>query len=109
MKLYKSNNPDFLYAMKINNDFIYFGDPWAMNMNNTNDKRKRIYIPEKEERLKLRKEYLDLIDKDKLERFNNKETFEYYLLYNKDNLKQSILDYQRRFGAYISICKDNIN
>ena len=47
MKLYKSNNPDFLYAMKINNDFIYFGDPWAMNMNNTNHKRKRIYIPEK--------------------------------------------------------------
>ena len=108
MKLYKSDNPDYLYAMKIRDDFVYFGDPWALNMNNSNDRRKRVYLPEKEDRLELRREYEKMVDKSRYARFNNKETFEYYLLYNKDNLKQSILDYQRRFGAYIKICKDKI-
>lgn len=108
MKLYKSNKDEFLYMMKINSNFIHFGDPWVLNMNNTNDRRKRIYIADKNERLKLRQEYLDIIDKTKLETFNTKESFEYYLLYNRDNLKQSINDYTKRFGAYITICKDEI-
>lgn len=108
MKLYKSNDPDYLYAMKINKNYIYFGDPLALNMNNSNDKRKRIYIADSEARNDLKREYISLIDEKKLQQFNTKESFEFYLLYNKGNLKQSINDYTKIFGAYIKICKDEI-
>jgi len=108
MKLYRSNNPDYLYAMKIRDEFVYFGDPWALNMNNSNDRRKRVYLPNKDDRLKLRAEYESLVDESRYSSFNKKETFERYLLYNKDNLKTSINDYTKRFGAYIKICKDKL-
>ena len=108
MKLYKSDNPNFLYAIKLHDEFIYFGDPEVLNMNNSNDRRKRIYLSDSEARNDLRREYLSVIDEKKLQQFNSKETFEYYLLYNTGNLKGSINDYTRRFGAYIKICKDKL-
>ena len=106
--MYKSDNPKFLYAMKLHDDFIYFGDAEALNMNNTNDKRKRIYLSDSEARNELKREYKSLIDEKKLEKFNTKEALEYYLLYNTGNLKSSILDYTKTFGVYIKICRNKL-
>ncbi len=102
MKLYKSDRDDYLYVMRINHEcHIYFGDPWALNANIINDKRRAIYMPDKDDREAIKKEYADCINPEKLNHFKSTEALEYYLLYNKDSLNASIDDFCQRFGVYV--------
>jgi len=103
MKLYKSDKEQYLYVMRVNHiEHIYFGDPWSLNYIMANDRRRGCFIPNELDRENLKKEYLECIDPKKLNHFKSTECMEYYLLYNKINLKSSLEDFTQRFGVYIT-------
>lgn len=109
MKLYKSDQAGFLYVMRINYlNRIYFGDDMALNVNMANDKRRGHYSPDINTD-ELREEYLNCMDKTKLKQFNTVEALEYYLLYNKHNLKSSIKDFTVRFGVFVTTTNEVYN
>ena len=102
MKLYLSNNSAYMYVIRINCcNKVYFGDPLTMNVINMTDKRRKIYNKDFDIEA-LKREYYDCCDKANLTKYNTVDSLEYYLLYNKQNLKLSIKDFQIRFGVYIS-------
>jgi len=106
MKLYRSDQAGYIYVMRINHlNRIYFGDPLALNVNMANDKRRGCYSPDINID-ELKEEYLNCMDKKKLKQFNTPEAMEFYLLYNKHNLKSSIKDYTIRFGVFINITNE---
>jgi len=101
MKLYKSENPAYLYVMRINYlNKVWFGDSMVMNVINMTDKRRKIYSTEFDVE-KLKDEYLICCDEKKLTKYNTVDSLEYYLLYNKPSLKASIKEFSTRFGVYI--------
>ena len=101
MYLYKSDKPEFRYVMKINKDLIYFGDINYVTTIIVSDRRRVYYLSDKEDREKIRKEYLECIDINKLNMFNTREAMESYILYNKRILSQGIKSYQKRYGVYL--------
>ena len=102
MKLYRSNNAAYMYVMRINHcNKVWFGDPMCMNVINMTDKRRTIYDKAFDIE-QLREEYLLCCDKEKLTKYNSIDSLEYYLLYNKLSLKESIRDFQIKFGVYIT-------
>jgi len=103
MRLFKSDKEQYLYVMRVNQlEHIYFGDPWSLNYIMANDRRRGCFIPNELDRENLKKEYLECIDPKKLNHFKSTECMEYYLLYNKINLKSSLEDFTQRFGVYIT-------
>lgn len=101
MKLYKSNDVDYLYVLRITKDNrIYFGNALSLNAINASDRRRSIFCNDINID-DLRNEYLECVDKEKLNKFNSVEALEFYILYNKTNLKDSIKDYMTRFGVYV--------
>tara|TARA_R100001460_G_scaffold76646_4_gene117616 strand:+ start:7728 stop:8063 length:336 start_codon:yes stop_codon:yes gene_type:complete len=109
MKLYRSNNAAYLYVMRINYiNRVYFGDPMTMNVINMTDKRRSIYNKDFNVE-QLKKEYLDCCDQTLLSKYNSVDSLEYFLLYNKLSLKESIKDFSIRFGVYISYYNEVYN
>ena len=101
MKLFRSNDDAYLYVMRINHlNKVYFGNPNCFNVVNSSDKRRNIYCSEITID-NLKKEYLECVCREKLEKFNSIESLEFYLLFNKPTLKESIRDYSTRFGVHI--------
>jgi hypothetical protein len=109
MKLYKSNNRKYLYVMVYNNNKIYFGNPHELNVNNSNDNRRTIYIKDDIIREELVADYYCSCNHEDLKYFNTLTSLEFYLLFNKKNLKQSVLDYQKRFGVHVKIIRQFYN
>ena len=106
MKLYKSDNAAFMYILRINYcNKVYFGDCMTMNAINMSDKRRTIYSKTFDIEA-LKREYYDCCDKANLTKYNTVDSLEYYLLYNKSNLKLSIKDFQTRFGVYITFINE---
>jgi hypothetical protein len=101
MNLYKSNKPEYRYVMKFNNNLIYFGDVNYVTTILVSDKRRVYYLSNKQDREKIRNEYLECIDTSKLNMFNTREAMESYILYNKPTLSQGIKSYQQRYGVYL--------
>ena len=101
MKLYRSNDIDFMYVMRITKEnLIYFGDPLCFNVINSSDRRRSVFC--KDININdLKQEYLECVDKQKLKKFNTIEALEYYILYNKTTLKESLRDYCTTFGVYV--------
>ena len=100
MKLYRSNDIDYLYILRITKDKkIYFGNPNVFNVINSSDRRRSVYT--NIEYQELQNEFLECVDKEKLKKFNSVEALEFYILYNKTTLKESIKDYCTRFGVYL--------
>ena len=109
MKIYKSNNGSYLYVARLNHlNKVYFGDGMALNVIMASDKRRSIYSKDFDIEA-LKREYFDCCEKEKLSKYNTVESLEYYLLYNKHNLKDSIKDYVMRFGVYISYYNEVYN
>ena len=100
MKLYRSNDIDFMYVMRITKEnLIYFGNPLTFNVINSSDRRRSVYCKDIDIN-DLKQEYLECVDKEKLKKFNSREALEFYILYNKTTLKESVKDYCTRFGVY---------
>tara|TARA_R100001463_G_C3413853_1_gene209448 strand:+ start:84 stop:419 length:336 start_codon:yes stop_codon:yes gene_type:complete len=109
MKLYKSDNAAYLYVMRINYiNKVYFGDCMTMNVINMTDKRRTIYNKDFNVE-QLKEEYRLCCDGEKLNKYNSVDSLEYYLLYNKSNLKESIKDFSIRFGVYITYYNEVYN
>ncbi len=101
MKLYRSDDIEYLYVLRIKKgNLIYFGNPLTFNIINSSDRRRSVYCEEIDVS-DLKQEYLECVDKEKLKKFNTVEALEYYILYNKVNLKDSLKDYCIRFGVYV--------
>tara|TARA_R110000782_G_scaffold172794_1_gene264402 strand:- start:88 stop:423 length:336 start_codon:yes stop_codon:yes gene_type:complete len=102
MKIYKSNNGSYLYVARLNHiNKVYFGDGMALNVIMASDKRRSIYS-DKISLQELKEEYFNCCNVENLNKYHSVESLEYYLLYNKGNLKDSIKDYVMRFGVYIT-------
>ena len=106
MKLFKSNNRRYLYVMVYNNKKIYFGNPLELNVNSSNDNRRTIYIRDDAVREELITDFYCSCNHEELLYFNTVTSLEFYLLFNKKNLKSSVLDYQRRFGVHVKIIRE---
>lgn len=101
MKLFRSDDADFLYVMRLTKDNrIYFGNPLMLNAINSSDRRRSVFCNDINVD-DLRNEYLECVDKNNLKKFNSVEALEYYILYNKTTLKESLKDYCIRFGVYV--------
>ncbi len=101
MKLYRSDDIEYLYVLRITKgNLIYFGEPLCFNVINSSDRRRSVYCEEVNVS-DLRNEYLECVDEKKLNKFNTVESLEFYILYNKRNLKDSLRDYMIRFGVYV--------
>ena len=101
MKLYRSNDIKYLYLLRITKDNkIYFGNTLTFNVINSSDRRRSVYCKDIDIE-ELQNEFLDCVDKEKLKKFNSREALEFYILYNKPTLKESIKDYTTRFGVFV--------
>ena len=101
MKLFRSDDADFLYVMRLTKDNrIYFGNPLMLNAINSSDRRRSVFCDEISVE-ELKNEYLECVNKNNLKKFNSVEALEFYILYNKPNLKDSLKDYMTRFGVYV--------
>ena len=101
MKLYKSNRKEHLFMMRIENKNVYFGDPWSLNYCMANDKRRSTYLYIREEREQLKTDFIECVDVRELSDFKSAICLEYFILYNKYNIKRSVDDYSMKFGVCV--------
>ena len=105
MKLYKSDRKCYLYCMKVMDQYIYFGQPTALNMHYASDKRRGCYIADEGERASLKQQYYDCCKVNRLHDFKSRESLEYYLLFQHRSIRKSVNAYQKRFGVYVKVSK----
>ena len=105
MKLILHNRKsEFEYKYEIRFPFddrekiVYFGKRSETNYLDVCDKRKSTYLSEEIDRENIKNVFRNNVDKSKLKCFYLPETLEYYLLYNKPSLRNSISDYKKTFG-----------
>ena len=105
MKLILHNRKsEFEYKYEIRFPFdagekvVYFGKRSETNYLDVCDKRKSTYLSEEIDRENIKNVFRDNFDKSKLNVFYLPETMEYYILYNKCSLRESVDDYKRKFG-----------
>jgi len=87
----------------INNEThsVFFGLRGVVNYIDINDRRKKLYIKSEEQREAIKDDFRTKIDKNVLNKYNHPVTLEYYILYNKTTLRESIKQYQKIFGVYL--------
>jgi hypothetical protein len=87
----------------INNEThsVFFGLRGVVNYIDINDRRKKLYMESKEQREAIKNDFREKIDKSILNKYNHPVTLEYYILYNKPTLRESIKNYERNFGVYL--------
>tara|TARA_A100001391_G_scaffold203783_1_gene197092 strand:- start:1393 stop:1728 length:336 start_codon:yes stop_codon:yes gene_type:complete len=101
MKLYKSDKKEHLFLMRIETENVYFGDPSCLNYCMANDKRRSTYLYIREEREKLKDDFVECVDVRELSNFKSPICLEYFILYNKMNIKKSVDDYCMKFGVCV--------
>ena len=77
---------------------VYFGKRDEINYLDVCDKRKSSYLSEEIDRQNIKNVFRENVDKSKLKCFYLPETLEYYLLYNKSSLRDSVNEYKKIFG-----------
>tara|TARA_R100000541_G_C1865518_1_gene79955 strand:- start:156 stop:479 length:324 start_codon:yes stop_codon:yes gene_type:complete len=96
--LSKSSRKEKKYMIKHDNKTIHFGQAGARDYTEINKKSSQFYLPNKEDREKVKKAYKSRHAKDPINKPYTAGALSMHLLWNKPTLSASIKDYERRFG-----------
>tara|TARA_R100001463_G_scaffold38543_1_gene82510 strand:- start:176 stop:520 length:345 start_codon:yes stop_codon:yes gene_type:complete len=105
--LYKSDKPDKKYVMimpKFGHSH-YFGASAYRDFTLMNDKNSKFYEPSKEERDKVKKNYLARHAKDP-KGIHSPSTLSDMILWNKPTVKAGVKDYEKKYKVKVKIINE---
>lgn len=102
--LYKSDNPKkkYILAMPSFKHFHRFGATGYRDYTLMSDKNSKFYEPSKEERDKVKKNYLKRHAKDP-KGIHSPSTLSDMILWNKPTIKESVKDYENKYNVKVII------
>ena len=95
--LSKSSNKNKKYMIKHDNKTIHFGAAGMRDYTELNRKGSKFYLPNKEDRDKVKKAYKSRHSNYSLSSPYTAGSLSMFLLWNKPTLSASIKDYERRY------------
>lgn len=105
--LYKSDKPKkkFVMVMPKFGHKHYFGASAYRDFTRMNDKNSKFYEPSKEERDKVKKNYLARHSKDP-KGVHSPSTLADMILWNKPTIQASVKDYEKRYKVKVKIMNE---
>ena len=99
--LSKSSRKDKKYMIKHDNKTTHFGANGMRDFTLINNKSSQYYLPNKEDREKVKTNYRKRHRNDNLTNPYSAGALSYHLLWNRPTLSASIKDYEKKFNINI--------
>jgi hypothetical protein len=103
LRLLKSSRKDKKYMVVGDNRTIHFGQRSARDFTRISNPKSSFYLPDEEERNKVKRAYRNRHRKDNLNDAYSPGSLSWFLLWNKPTLRASLRDYNKRFGLKLTM------